>query len=112
MGAEGKDDAKGGAGRIGKLPGRPRERWAEEPQEESGPRFGNIQVECQPAAVRGPVYQAGETRGPSADGLWQDGSSAPVWLGPSERLGQDLGDVLGVGETTTEGEVREQVEYR
>lgn len=42
VGAEGKDDAKGGAGRIGKLPGRPRERWAEEPQEESGPPASGI----------------------------------------------------------------------
>lgn len=70
-------------------------------------RFGNIQLECQPATIRGPVDQAGETRGLSAD----DGGSAPAWRDPVE--GQDEpGDVPGVGETTTEGEVGEQAECR
>lgn len=50
-------------------------------------RFGNIQLECQPATIRGPVDQAGETRGLSAD----EGGSAPVWRGPRGRAGRSLG---------------------
>lgn len=44
VGAEEKDDVRSGAGRIRKLPGRARERWAEQPQEESGPPWGILRL--------------------------------------------------------------------